>query len=168
MYGDNVFILLVRDLGSTNGIRINGSRVLEGRLKNGDELTVGNFRFTLNLDDPVLQPVAAPPLLQPAAPRPELRNAPAKPVPPVPAPKQAAMARLEEKDPLEDAEEPVKLEEDSKVPPARPRRAPAAPPAPPPLPSVGRQSTSMTDSDSLLPDHLTLRPQSGPYPKAPE
>src|ERR1700745_230719 len=37
--------LVVRDLGSTNGIRINGVRVLEGRLKAGDELTIGNSRF---------------------------------------------------------------------------------------------------------------------------
>src|SRR3954464_10065946 len=33
--------LVVRDLGSTNGIRINGVRVLEGRLKAEDELTIG-------------------------------------------------------------------------------------------------------------------------------
>jgi predicted component of type VI protein secretion system len=43
--------LVVRDLGSTNGIRINGVRVLEGRLKPGDELTVGNFRYSVTWDD---------------------------------------------------------------------------------------------------------------------
>src|SRR5215471_5060 len=37
--------LIVRDLGSTNGIRINGVRVLEGRLAEGDELTLGNHRY---------------------------------------------------------------------------------------------------------------------------
>jgi hypothetical protein len=42
--------LVVRDLGSTNGIRINGVRVLEGRLKEGDELTIGNFKYQINLD----------------------------------------------------------------------------------------------------------------------
>src|SRR5438046_8355676 len=36
--------LVVRDLGSTNGIRINGVRVLEGRLRGSDELTLGNSR----------------------------------------------------------------------------------------------------------------------------
>lgn len=42
--------LVVRDLGSTNGVRINGQRVLEGKLKAGDELTVGNFRYQVYLD----------------------------------------------------------------------------------------------------------------------
>jgi pSer/pThr/pTyr-binding forkhead associated (FHA) protein len=39
--------LVVRDLGSTNGIRINGKRVTEGDLHPGDELTVGNQRYQL-------------------------------------------------------------------------------------------------------------------------
>src|SRR5688500_20383033 len=39
--------LVVRDLDSTNGVRINGVRVIEGRLKAGDELTVGNHRYQL-------------------------------------------------------------------------------------------------------------------------
>lgn len=37
--------LIVRDLGSTNGVRINGVRVAEGYLKTGDELTIGNQRY---------------------------------------------------------------------------------------------------------------------------
>src|SRR5579871_5300614 len=37
--------LVVRDLGSTNGLRINGEKVLEGRLKPGDELTIGTYRY---------------------------------------------------------------------------------------------------------------------------
>lgn len=37
--------LVVRDLGSTNGVRINGEKVNEGRLSPGDELTIGNFRY---------------------------------------------------------------------------------------------------------------------------
>jgi pSer/pThr/pTyr-binding forkhead associated (FHA) protein len=44
--------LVVRDLGSTNGVRINGSRVLEGRLNSGDELTIGNFRYQVYLEAP--------------------------------------------------------------------------------------------------------------------
>jgi pSer/pThr/pTyr-binding forkhead associated (FHA) protein len=44
--------LVVRDLGSTNGVRINGQRVLEGRLRGGDELTVGNFRYQVFLEAP--------------------------------------------------------------------------------------------------------------------
>ena len=42
--------LVVRDLGSTNGIRINGTRTLEGRLKAGDELTIGNHRYQVRWD----------------------------------------------------------------------------------------------------------------------
>jgi hypothetical protein len=41
--------LVVRDLCSTNGIRINGIRVIEGALKLGDELTIANFRYQVNL-----------------------------------------------------------------------------------------------------------------------
>lgn len=37
--------LVIRDLGSTNGVRINGERVVEGKLIIGDELTIGNFRY---------------------------------------------------------------------------------------------------------------------------
>ena len=42
--------LVVRDLGSTNGIRINGVRVLEGRLKASDELTIGGSRYRVSWD----------------------------------------------------------------------------------------------------------------------
>ena len=37
--------LVVRDLGSTNGVRINGQRVAEGKLAPGDELQIGNFKY---------------------------------------------------------------------------------------------------------------------------
>ena len=37
--------LVIRDLGSTNGVSINGVRVAEGRLQPGDELVIGNFRY---------------------------------------------------------------------------------------------------------------------------
>jgi pSer/pThr/pTyr-binding forkhead associated (FHA) protein len=50
--------LVVRDLGSTNGVRINGQRVIEGKLNAGDELTVGNFRYQVFLEGSS----AAPPL----------------------------------------------------------------------------------------------------------
>ncbi|MCS6865834.1 MAG: FHA domain-containing protein [Gemmataceae bacterium] len=37
--------LVVRDLGSTNGVKINGQRVVEGKLHPGDELQIGNFKY---------------------------------------------------------------------------------------------------------------------------
>ncbi len=39
--------IVVRDLCSTNGIRINGVRVNEGSLKQGDELTIGQYRYQM-------------------------------------------------------------------------------------------------------------------------
>src|SRR3954463_15140724 len=37
--------VVVRDLGSTNGIRINGERVERGRLRPGDELSIAHIRY---------------------------------------------------------------------------------------------------------------------------
>ena len=39
--------VVVRDLGSTNGIRINGMRVKTGSLRPGDELSIAHFRYRL-------------------------------------------------------------------------------------------------------------------------
>lgn len=39
--------VVVRDLGSTNGIRINGMRVETGRLLEGDELSIAHLRYRL-------------------------------------------------------------------------------------------------------------------------
>jgi hypothetical protein len=44
--------LIVRDLGSTNGIRINGIKVVEGNLQPSDELTIGNVRYRLQWGEP--------------------------------------------------------------------------------------------------------------------
>src|SRR5436305_9581535 len=66
--------LVVRDLESTNGVRINGVRVPEGTLRSGDEPTSGNFRYQVHIDQ--RRDVVAPPPVPP-------RQAPvrAKPVP---------------------------------------------------------------------------------------
>ena len=40
--------VVIRDLGSTNGIRINGQRVEMGRLKAGDELSIAHIRYRLD------------------------------------------------------------------------------------------------------------------------
>ena len=39
--------VVVRDLGSTNGIRINGMRVETGSLRPGDELPIAHIRYRL-------------------------------------------------------------------------------------------------------------------------
>lgn len=37
--------LVVRDLGSTNGIYVNGQKTTESKLQPGDEVAIGNFRY---------------------------------------------------------------------------------------------------------------------------
>jgi hypothetical protein len=43
--------VVVRDLGSTNGIRINGERVETGRLRPGDELSIAHIRYRLEREE---------------------------------------------------------------------------------------------------------------------
>jgi pSer/pThr/pTyr-binding forkhead associated (FHA) protein len=129
--------LVVRDLGSTNGIRVNGARVLEGKLKTGDELTIGNFRYQVAAD---------------AAETP--KGAPAKaPPPPKPA---VNPVRTVNDDLLENAEEPVPLDESAHS------GIPAALPAGPPR-QVPPVAGTISDSgrSPFLPDNLTLLPNSG-------
>src|SRR5688572_9918234 len=52
--------LIIRDLGSTNGIRINGQRVQEGKLRGDDELTIGNSRYRVQWE--TVAPIAPPPV----------------------------------------------------------------------------------------------------------
>ena len=42
----------VRDLGSTNGIKINGVRVQEKTLRPGDEISIANRKFTIDYNLP--------------------------------------------------------------------------------------------------------------------
>ena len=42
--------IIIRDLGSTNGVLINGERVPEGPLNNGDEVAIGNFCYRVRFD----------------------------------------------------------------------------------------------------------------------
>jgi predicted component of type VI protein secretion system len=58
--------LVVRDLGSTNGVRINGTRSMEGTLQPGDEVTIGNLTYRVQWDDHMI--AAGPPGAAPAAP----------------------------------------------------------------------------------------------------
>ena len=45
-------MVLVRDLGSKNGVRVNGKRVRRGVLFPGDQLSVADYHFKLALGDP--------------------------------------------------------------------------------------------------------------------
>lgn len=123
--------LVVRDLGSTNGIRINGVRVKEGRLKLGDELTLGSLQYRVSLDGQA--PISQSPENHKGHTLPT--NAP-------------------EMD-LENCEEPVALPEPQGV-PAADRRNPSAWPAPkapasPPLIHSEHPSSVIPEDPRLAP-----------------
>ncbi len=67
--------VVVRDLGSTNGIRINGQRVEIGRLRAGDELSIAHIRYRLENGQAHEKTIAEPAGLAALAPRPEERVA---------------------------------------------------------------------------------------------
>jgi len=77
--------VVVRDLGSTNGIRINGQRVEVGRLRPGDELSIAHIRYRLDNGQVQEKTLADPPYEEPVSP-PILRAAPAPPMPMAPNP----------------------------------------------------------------------------------
>lgn len=51
-------LLFIRDLGSTNGTKVNGQRVMRGALLPGDELAFGGVKFRVHLGpgDPEVGP----------------------------------------------------------------------------------------------------------------
>jgi predicted component of type VI protein secretion system len=144
--------LVVRDLDSTNGIRINGVRVTEGKLNPGDELTIGSHRYQVVWDEPGpagRSAAAAPPLPAAGPPRP------------------AAAAPLGERVPVSLGEVEDELLEsfDEPVPLAEPEpRSPLPAKAPPPLPAVAGPRRE-EDESLVLPDNLELLPGSGSLPK---
>jgi predicted component of type VI protein secretion system len=140
--------LIIRDLCSTNGIRVNGVRVAEGQLKPGDELTIGNYNYRLQWED---QPVG--------------RRAPA------PGEEKAAPAleppRVTGGDPLLSCEIPVPLGEPGVLPlpagwQAMPRKGDRSNPPPEPAPPL-----IVPDDLSLAPLSDDVVPGSGPKPPAP-
>lgn len=139
--------LIVRDLGSTNGIRVNGVRMLEGRLRPGDELTIGNARFQLRWDT-----VAG-------APAPVVRPPRHVPTPVNPPPRAVADAMLDSWD------EPMPLPE----PPAAGLKAvrqaqPASPPAPAPAIEKPPSPPPPEEDALIVPEHLQLAPVSDEFP----
>jgi hypothetical protein len=57
-------MLVVKDLGSTNGTRINGMKVEVGRLKDGDELSIAHIRYRFQ-SGPLLSRFSRRPSLPP-------------------------------------------------------------------------------------------------------
>ena len=125
--------LVVRDLGSTNGVRINGSQVVEGKLNGGDELTIGNFKYRICWD------------------------LPGEPIPcPQPEPKGRVPVLSKPVDQLlEDADEPIPLDENVAV-----SRILSAKPAVPRPNVKGRAMEAGTLNEEILPENLDLIPPS--------
>jgi len=131
--------LVVRDLGSTNGIRINGVRVLEGRLRTTDELTIGNARYKVRWD--ATGPASDGAGKHDRGPR-------------------SGRAEVVDDAALESCDEPVPLE-DSELP------APAGLKAVP-VPAAGKLPREQEPADSLiLPENLELAPVSDVVPPRP-
>ena len=52
--------VLIRDLGSRNGVRVNGRSVDESRIYDGDELAIGPILFRLETADENPETIGAP------------------------------------------------------------------------------------------------------------
>jgi pSer/pThr/pTyr-binding forkhead associated (FHA) protein len=60
--------VLIRDLGSRNGVRVNGRVVEEARLHFGDELAIGPVLFRLELEPGEIRPSSTAKTARPAPP----------------------------------------------------------------------------------------------------
>jgi predicted component of type VI protein secretion system len=130
--------LIVRDLCSTNGIRINGVRVVEGYLKAGDQLTVGNFNYRVEWEPGAGQ----------------------RPAPAMPAGADEK-EHLVSDDALESCELPVPLPDPSLSP--REKRSPIKPPPAPPPPVEQHPSAILPEHLDLAP-LSDIFPKSNPPP----
>ena len=92
--------LVVRDLGSTNGVRINGIKVVEGRLAAGDELTIGNHRYRVSWESEANLARRGPPVAA------------------VGVPKAQQRPTILDDEVLENCDEPVPLPEPAASPPS--------------------------------------------------
>lgn len=75
----------VRDLGSMNGVRVNGTRVTQAMLNPNDQLAIGDVPYIFQ-NDVVARPPAATPVAPPVATRPDPAHVS---IPLVPAPAAA-------------------------------------------------------------------------------
>jgi predicted component of type VI protein secretion system len=141
--------LVVRDLGSTNGVRINGIRMTESRLSAGDELTIGNHRYQIVWDANLVLPSTHGPAHQHQVPGATQHSA-----------TLPASEMLDAEDLLESCDKPVPLPEPGgrpRPPTERPQRANTLRKTeldyglpPPPV--------QHDDESVILPDHLELAP----------
>jgi predicted component of type VI protein secretion system len=142
--------LVVRDLGSTNGVRINGVRVLEGRLNENDELMIGGCRYRVSW-----QAVGGA-LPQPEQPR-RVKAEQQRPAPAI---------AVDEEERLEACDEPVPLIDPVGVQPHVAAHNPPLPPAgilPPREQGAERSPRGPRvepPSEPIVPEELKLAPAS--------
>jgi hypothetical protein len=143
--------LVVRDLGSTNGIRINGVRVLEGYLKAGDELAIGNHRYVVRWDT-----------LPPG----QMQAQPARPVTKIPErqPPVAGEPVRELAKASSDLLIPLVELADDKPPKAQAAAPGPAIPTPQPAASSNPPSSAAGPLVNILPDKLRLSPVTDDFP----
>jgi predicted component of type VI protein secretion system len=144
--------LVVRDLGSTNGIRINGIRIVEGHLNAGDELTIGNHRYKVTWDE---VPAAAIPQPRSHPSPPPGRGAKAEGKPLKRTAHEPSPVEEIEDEILESCDEPVPLDEPDAQ--AAPLAFPPHHPAP--------KSPPIKDNPLYLPDQKGRIPQSDLFGK---
>jgi predicted component of type VI protein secretion system len=158
--------LLIRDLGSTNGVRINGVRVVEGQIKSGDELMIGNFRYRVRWD-PLTGP-AEEPAKKAEKPRAvvvtgrqpsedELLEACEDPVPLADRDALAAVPVGKAHGRAAEAPEPV-LDVHAEAPPPRPAYEPIIPDEIELAPSSGEVPEPLSPPPLAKPNHLTGTP----------
>jgi predicted component of type VI protein secretion system len=80
--------VLVRDLGSRNGVRVNGRTVDESRLHSGDELAIGPILFRIENEGENQGSLGAPIARGIGAPPPGRTSLPASAPPPRPTPRK--------------------------------------------------------------------------------
>ena len=124
--------LVIRDLASTNGVRVNGDRVIEKELHSGDELLIGTFKYQICCDGP-----GAP------LPTPKHHGGRATPISAAPILSKPIDQLLQE------AVEPIPVKDDPSV--AKPSR-------PPSLPPLAQRKNKSGDSSGIVPPGMSLVP----------
>jgi predicted component of type VI protein secretion system len=157
--------LVVRDLDSTNGVRINGVRVQEGTLHAGDELTIGNRRYRVSWEEDALAEQVANKgaFKDQGQPRMEEAQQPAEQ-----AANRGAFNEPGDDEELEACEEPIPLAEPQpvvplvEVPRSAPRPGIPVPPraAVPATHDAGLPVPKPPDEQRILPSDIQLAPKS--------
>ena len=145
--------LVLRDLGSMNGIRVNGEPIVEIDLREGDEITIGDEEFVLELKSKKSGPNKRPVASDPATPS-KPKRAPRPLTAPTPA--KIRSPRPEELSMQFPVPIPDELDEYDLLPSATNR-------SPPPLPGDDDQSSSTSEPEETGQDPENFKLDSGEF-----